>query len=37
MIGGWIVALIVSGLYAVDDLVQVIGLRRAGSPFASAG
>ena len=35
-IGGWIVALIVSGLYAAMTLVQVIGLRRAGIPIRSA-
>ncbi len=34
--GGWIVALIVSGLYAVITLVHVLGLRRAGIPIRNA-
>ena len=34
--GGWIVALIVSGLYALITLVHVLGLRRAGIPIRNA-
>ncbi len=34
--GGWIIALIVSGLYAAITLVQVIGLRRAKIPIRHA-
>ena len=35
-LGGWIVALIVSGLYALITLVHVLGLRRAGIPIRNA-